>query len=68
MKELSCKQIARQDFVDNSIYNLINEINPTDIPISWNIDFIGTIRDCIQQYYIDNNICSQQEFYPYIIE
>ena len=39
------KQIKRQDFVDNKIFALIRETNPTASPISWDIEMIGNIRD-----------------------
>ena len=41
------RQIERQDFVDNKIFALIREINPTARPISWDIEMIGSIRDSL---------------------
>ncbi|HPT40643.1 MAG TPA: hypothetical protein PLQ44_03545 [Candidatus Paceibacterota bacterium] len=68
MKILTKKQIERQDFVDNAINNLIQELNPTEAEINWDIDMIGEIRDIIQLYFIDLKICSETEFYPNIID
>ena len=48
MKELTDKQIDRQDFVDNAVYQLIQKVNPTDIFIEWDIEVIGEIRDVIK--------------------
>jgi hypothetical protein len=66
--ELTKKQIERQDFVDNAIYELLLSINPTDKNFDWDIEMIGDIRDVIQDYIIQKTNCSEQEFYPYIEE
>lgn len=66
--ELTKQQIERQDFVDNAIFNLINELIPSDKEMEWNIEFIGVVRDAIQTRLVENGICSEQEFYPYIEE
>lgn len=58
------KEIARQDFVDNAIFDLIQEINPTDKNIDWDIDFIGEIREVVLNRFLDAKICTEQEFYP----
>ena len=49
MKELTDEQIKRQDFVDNTIYQLIQEINPADKMIAWDIEMIGDVRDVINK-------------------
>ena len=66
--ELTDEQIARQDLVDNAIFNLLNEINPTKVELDWNIELIGNVRDCIQKEFEERNICSTQDFYPEIAE
>ena len=66
--ELTKQQIERQDFVDNAIFNLINELIPSDKEMEWNIEFIGVVRDAIQTRLVEKGICSKQEFYPYIEE
>ena len=44
------EQIKRQDFVDNSIFSLVQTINPTNRTISWDIEMIGNIRDtCVYE-------------------
>ncbi len=65
---LTAKQIERQDYVDNLIFELINELNPSDKEIEWNIESIGEIRDVIQSILVNKGICTEQEFYPYIEE
>ena len=66
MKTLSKKQLERQDFVDNSIFELIQTLNPTDEEIEWDIDFIGELRDIIQERFVEMEICDKDEFYPFI--
>lgn len=45
--EMSDEQIRRQDFVDNTIFELIQRTNPTARQISWDIEMIGNIRDLL---------------------
>lgn len=66
MKELSDKQIARQDFVDNAIYHLIQEVNPTGKAITWDIEMFGDVRDVIREWFVEKmNLADEQKFYPY---
>ena len=67
--ELSNRQNERQDFVDNAIFQLIRDINPTFKEISWNIEMIGEIRDNVRQWIVKRlEICDEMTFYPYIKE
>jgi hypothetical protein len=66
--ELNKKQIERQDFVDNSIFELLQNLNPTTNEFDWDIEMISDIRDTIQCYVIKKTNCSEQEFYPFIEE
>ncbi len=67
MKELTDKQIERQDFVDNAIFNLIQSLNTTDKAINWDIEMIGEIRDVIAEWMIERlKITDEQNFYPYL--
>lgn len=69
MKELTDEQIKRQDFVDNAVYHMIREVNPTGKMIAWNIEMIGDVRDVIRQWLVERmNITSEQSFYPYLPE
>ena len=67
---LTKKQIERQDFVDNSIFALLQIVNTRDKGIDryWDIEIIGSIREVIQNNIINKTGCSEQEFYPYIEE
>jgi len=67
--ELSDSQIARQDAVDNLIYELIQSIHPSTTQISWNIEIIGDIRNCLREWIVDRyELCDDQSFYPYLVE
>lgn len=41
------EQLERQDFVDNAVFCLIQNTNPTNKPIDWDIEMIGNIRDTL---------------------
>ncbi len=65
MKELTDKQIERQDFVDNAIFNLIQSLNTTDKAINWDIEMIGEVRDVTRKWMIERlKITDEQSFYP----
>lgn len=67
MKELTDEQIKRQDFVDNTIYHLIQEVNPTNKTVAWDIEMIGDVRDVIEKWLVERiNITNEQTFYPYL--
>lgn len=66
--ELSRKQIERQDFVDNLIYELLCALNPTEKYFDWDIEMIADIRDEIQHHLTNKTKCSEECFYPYIEE
>lgn len=66
--ELTDKQIERQDFVDNVTFEYINSLVPSDKLIEWDIDCIAQVRDAVWEVLKPKNICTEQEFYPYIEE
>ena len=66
--ELTDEQIKRQDYVDNAIFNLINDVIPSDDELDWNIEIIGNVRDVIHDELVKRGICTAQEFYPEIDE
>lgn len=66
--ELTKQQIKRQDFVDNTIFDLINELIPSGKEMGWDIEAVGEIRDAIQSQLVNRGLCTEQEFYPYIEE
>lgn len=66
--ELTKEQIERQDFVDNATFNFINSIIPNENQIEWDIDSIAQVREKVWDVIKFRNICSEQEFYPFIEE
>jgi hypothetical protein len=67
--ELSDDQIKRQDFVDNAVFQLIRNINPTPKELLWDIEMVGEIRDNVRQWLVEKlRICDEMSFYPYIKE
>lgn len=67
MNELTNEQIARQDFVDNSIFELLQSLNPSSQEIDWDTETMGTVRDCITQLLAEKlKITDEMSFYPYI--
>ncbi|MBI4685974.1 MAG: hypothetical protein HY755_12380 [Nitrospirae bacterium] len=67
MKELTEEQIKRQDSVDNAVFNLIQELNPTDKEIRWDIEMIGEVRDVVEDWMVERlKITDEQGFYPYL--
>ncbi len=66
--ELTAQQIERQDFVDNAIFELINELILSEKEMEWDIEAIGEIRDAIQSQLVEKGFCTKQDFYPYIEE
>ena len=69
MEELTHGQIERQDFVDNGIFDLIQNLNPTSTETEWDIEVIGQIRDHIRYLLVEKlQICDEMSFYPYLEE
>lgn len=65
MEIFSEKQIKRQDFVDNEIYDLVKRLIPSAGEIEWDIEMIADIRDTIQHWLVDHyKIADELEFYP----
>jgi patatin-like phospholipase/acyl hydrolase len=65
MLTFSDDQLSRQDFVDNSVHELLNKLNRSKKEIPWNIEIIGDIRDAISHHIVDNlHLFTEEEFYP----
>ncbi len=43
----TARNIARQDFVDNKVFELVNELLPQRKKIDWDIEVIADVRDAI---------------------
>ena len=69
MLKFTEEQLRRQDFVDNGIFDLIQNLNPTSTEIEWDIEVIGQIRDRIRYLLVERlQICDEMSFYPYLEE
>ena len=64
--KLTKSQIERQDFVDNQIFELIQQLLPPSRQIDWDIEVIGAIRDAISEQLVDKKLMSEMQFYPYL--
>lgn len=62
--EMTDEQLERQDFVDNAIFSLVKELNPTTQAISWDIEMIGNIRDTLVHELEKKLSISEFEVYP----
>ena len=66
--DLSNKQIERQDFVDSATFDFINSLIPNEKQLEWDINSIAQVRNKVWDVLKHRNICTEQEFYPYIEE
>lgn len=64
MISLTQKQIQRQDFVDNQIFELLQKLLPPSKRIDWDIEAIGAIRDAIGKQIISRKFMNETQFYP----
>jgi len=68
-ESLTDEQIARQDDVDNKIFELICDLVPRkEFHPSWDIEMIGGVRDAIQDWVVKKQWCTEYEFYPWVTE
>ena len=69
MRELTTKELDRQDYVDNEIFRLILALAPEKASISWNIEMIGAIRDELKTWIVNKlHLSSEEAFYPSVEE
>jgi hypothetical protein len=62
------EQIARQDFVDNHIFETVLKLIPDKSKrkqLRWDINRIAMIRNLIWQWLNNNYLIKPGEFYPY---
>jgi len=59
----------RCDLVDNAIYQLMKDLNPTKKKFYFQVQAISEIRMAIQSYFVEElKFCTDEEFYPYTDE
>jgi hypothetical protein len=66
-------KILRQDFVDNSIYELLETVGGSDfynpVNLEWNLEHIGRVRDVVEEIIVHVlQLMSEEEFYPVLKE
>ena len=66
IQELTDKEIERQDYVDNRVYELLNDLLSAGKTLHWDIGIIGAVRDAVQIQITARKLMSEAEFYPYI--
>lgn len=60
-------EIKRQDFVDNSIFELLQRLNPRKNELHWDIEIISEIREIIRLYFTKSlGDFSEQKYYPFL--
>jgi len=66
MEKSERAKIERWDFVDNTIHEMLKQLNPLSHELKWDIKPISEIREVIIKYFVDElKICTEDEFYPY---
>jgi len=59
------QKLEQQDFVDNSIFELISKLNPSENVIKWDIHYISEIRQVLVDIFVTElKLCTEEEFYP----
>ena len=66
MKTITERQkIEKWDFVDNSIFELLETLNPSKKEIKWDIKPISEIREVVINLFVDElKLCTEDDFYP----
>jgi hypothetical protein len=64
-RELTNAQLAQQDFVDNTIWDMLKELTFGKLDDNdYDVGLVGPVRDVIQAEFAERGITSKQEFYP----
>jgi len=70
-KELTETQLRRLDFVHNQIFGLMQDLVPggrKTCELSWDMEIIGEVADVIEHYFVEQEVCTEMEFAPYLEE
>ena len=53
------------DLVDNTIFDMIVNLNPSTKELKWDIKPISEIREVLVSYFVEElKLCSENDFYP----
>ena len=59
------EKIERWDFIDNTIYSMIIELNPSKQELKWDIKPISEIREVLINYFVEElKLSTEDDFYP----
>jgi hypothetical protein len=64
-REFSREELDKQDFIDNSIMELLNKVNPSEMTLYYNGNIVAKIRDALIEIFTkDLSLCTERAFYP----
>jgi len=64
-RDFSREELAQQDFIDNSIMELINKVNPSPVKIDYDGQIVSKIRNSLIEVFTrDLDLCTERGFYP----
>jgi hypothetical protein len=64
-KEFTREQLDKHDFIDNSIMELINKLNPTTVKIKYDGHIVWKVRNALIEVFTqDLDLCTERAFYP----
>ncbi len=68
VKELTKRQLERQDDVDNACFNLLTDLaGDKASKLEWDMEHISAVREAVQEVLVDKlHLMTEQEFYPYL--
>jgi len=59
------EKIHKWDFVDNTIFEMIENLNPSTKELEWDIKPISEIREVLVSYFVEElKLCTENDFYP----
>ena len=59
------EKIHKWDFVDNTIFEMIENLNPSTKKLEWDIKPISEIREVLVSYFVEElKLCTKNDFYP----
>ena len=59
------EKIHKWDFVDNTIFEMIENLNPSTKKLEWDIKPISEIREVLVSYFVEElKLCTENDFYP----
>jgi len=64
-REFSKEELTQKDFIDNSIMELLNKVNPSPVNIDYDCHIVEKIRNTLIEVMTkDLDLCTERGFYP----